>query len=521
MSGYFAGSLRRAIVDPNRCVFNDCMNRNLSDILDMTKAKILVEHNFYLPPTSRMCLQHLEEENWEDLTSSLNNTISDFTLELKAAETTQLMGSLSAPRVTASRAFERVGIEFVGSVSAKNSRIGKGYIAVFICFTTKAIHLDFLHIIAIVFKAARWFGIPSQGAMATMCISLIILVMLFALEVTAIWKLARTFGGWDVVEGSVIARLSGAIFYGNALFSQILTWKFITSWKYLSYHWMRADTALGVPLLADDNIRKKITIVTGVVSICATLEHALSMMAATGFDCLPENYFERYILTSHGFLLNSHEYSLLLGIPIFLLSKFATIMWNFQDLIIILVSIGLTSKYRRLNWKMNYIITFEQKIYNQSLKYSQVQTWRRLRQAYVRQAALVRRVGNKLSHLILLSNLNNLYFICLQLFLGINNEQGPPINRIYYLLSLSWLISRACGVVLAAADIQIHSKIALPLLQTTCSTFNVEVDRLKKQLKFDRVALQGMGLFCLDRRLLLKVAAAILTYELILIEFDN
>ncbi|XP_063545766.1 gustatory receptor for sugar taste 64a-like [Cydia strobilella] len=380
---------------------------------------------------------------------------------------------------------------------------------------------DFLRTIATVFKAARWFGIPSQGGMTAMCASLIILLMLFALEVTAIWKLARAFG-------SVIARLSGAIFYGNALFSQILTWKFITSWQDLSNHWTRAERTLADPLLQDDTIRKKMIYTTSVVSACAFLEHVLSMMAATGFDCPPEEYFERYILTSHGFLLNSYEYRLFLGVPIFLLSKFATIMWNFQDLIIILVSMGLTSKYRTLNWRTYCIIkTVKHNKYNQSIKFegksfSQVQTWRRLRQAYVQQAALVRRVGDKLGALILLSNFNNLYFICLQLFLGINNEQGPPINRIYYMLSLSWLISRACGVVLAAADIRIHSQSVLPLLQTMChGIFNVEVDRLKTQLKFDWVTLQGMGLFSLDRTLLLKVVAAIIKYELILIQFDN
>ncbi|XP_061723809.1 gustatory receptor for sugar taste 64a-like [Cydia pomonella] len=314
---------------------------------------------------------------------------------------------------------------------------------------------------------------------------------------------------------SVIARLSGAIFYGNALFSQILTWKFISSWQGLCYHWTRAERELAATLFPDDTIRKKIIIITCVVSACAILEHVLSMMAATGFDCPPEEYFKRYILTSHGFLLNSYEYRLFLGVLIFFLSKLATIMWNFQDLIIILISMGLTSQYRKLNWRTYCIIkSVKHDKYNQSVKifqfhgksFSQVQTWRRLRQAYVRQAALVRKVGDKLGALILLSNLNNLYFICLQLFLGINNEQGPPLNRIYYLLSLSWLISRACGVVLAAGEIQIHSRSALPLLQTTCTgTFNVEVDRLKTQLKFDWVALQGMGLFSLDRRLLLKV----------------
>ncbi|XP_061719632.1 uncharacterized protein LOC133526844 isoform X2 [Cydia pomonella] len=66
---------------------------------------------------------------------------------LKATAAAQLMGSLPAARVTASRVFQRVGLDFAGPVSVKNSRIrkpviGKGYIALFVCFTTKAIHLE-------------------------------------------------------------------------------------------------------------------------------------------------------------------------------------------------------------------------------------------------------------------------------------------------------------------------------------------------------------------------------------------
>jgi hypothetical protein len=66
---------------------------------------------------------------------------------LKATANTQLMGSLPTARVTACRVFGRVGVDFAGPVSVKNSRIrkpviGKGYIALFVCFVTKAIHLE-------------------------------------------------------------------------------------------------------------------------------------------------------------------------------------------------------------------------------------------------------------------------------------------------------------------------------------------------------------------------------------------
>uniref|UniRef100_A0A0K8TV14 Gustatory Receptor n=1 Tax=Epiphyas postvittana TaxID=65032 RepID=A0A0K8TV14_EPIPO len=364
-----------------------------------------------------------------------------------------------------------------------------------------------------------------SGITAT-CVSVIILVMLLGLELTAIWKLIRAFGGWAVVKGSITARLSGAIFYGNALFSHLLSWKFISSWEDLSLHWTQIERAEVVRLPRDNKIKNRMTIVTSFVAACALVEHVLSMMAATGLNCPPTEYFQQYILRSHGFLVHAWEYSIWIAVPIFCLSKIATILWNFQDLIIILISMGLTSRYQRLNSCVEYILKSEKskgKLERVGTdKYAEVQTWRRLREAYVRQAALVRRVDGSLGALILLSNFNNLYFICLQLFLGINNEQGPLINKIYYFLSLSWLILRACSVVLAAADIHKHSRSALPFLHACpCRVYNVEISRLKTQLTHDFVAIKGMGLFALDRKLLLEVAAVILKYELVLIQFDK
>ncbi|CAG9576150.1 unnamed protein product [Danaus chrysippus] len=94
----------------------------------------------------------------------------------------------------------------------------------------------------------------------------------------------------------------------------------------------------------------------------AGLEHILSMISATGVDCPPEDYLERYILTSHGFLIHDYEYSLWLAIPIFIISKSATILWNFQDLIIILMSMGLSSRYRRLNNFVREVVESESEV---------------------------------------------------------------------------------------------------------------------------------------------------------------
>ena len=60
---------------------------------------------------------------------------------------TQIMGDLPVARVVPSRTFSESGLDFVGPFMAKErngrgKRSFKAYIAIFICFTTGAIHLE-------------------------------------------------------------------------------------------------------------------------------------------------------------------------------------------------------------------------------------------------------------------------------------------------------------------------------------------------------------------------------------------
>lgn len=59
----------------------------------------------------------------------------------------QQMSDLPAPRVTLTRAFNHVGIDFSGaiairSVMTRNCKYSKGYICLFVCLSTRAIHLE-------------------------------------------------------------------------------------------------------------------------------------------------------------------------------------------------------------------------------------------------------------------------------------------------------------------------------------------------------------------------------------------
>lgn len=67
--------------------------------------------------------------------------------KVKPTSTQPLMGNLPKLRLTPSRPFSTTGIDYCGptyikSSHLKNSKLIKAYIAVFVCFTTKAIHLE-------------------------------------------------------------------------------------------------------------------------------------------------------------------------------------------------------------------------------------------------------------------------------------------------------------------------------------------------------------------------------------------
>lgn len=68
-------------------------------------------------------------------------------MRLKGKTASQLMGSLPVTRVMGTRAFAHVGVDYAGPVKVHAScvrgvKTTKGYIVVFVCMATKAVHLE-------------------------------------------------------------------------------------------------------------------------------------------------------------------------------------------------------------------------------------------------------------------------------------------------------------------------------------------------------------------------------------------
>ncbi|CAI6366874.1 unnamed protein product [Macrosiphum euphorbiae] len=87
--------------------------------------------------------------------------------KIKAA--TQLMGSLPAARVNPSPAFHVTGLDYAGPISIRHggtrSRVlTKAYVALFVCFSTRAIHLELVSdLTSVTFLAALRRFISRRG----------------------------------------------------------------------------------------------------------------------------------------------------------------------------------------------------------------------------------------------------------------------------------------------------------------------------------------------------------------------
>lgn len=118
----------------------------------VTNLIIWREHLRLLHAGQKQVLSSLNLNYWivngiREVKKILHKCVSCF--KAKAKCSAQLKGSLPSARVTQARPFDNVGIDFCGPFEIKQSRLKKvvltkAYVALFVCFDAKAIHIELL-----------------------------------------------------------------------------------------------------------------------------------------------------------------------------------------------------------------------------------------------------------------------------------------------------------------------------------------------------------------------------------------
>lgn len=108
-------------------------------------------------------------------------------------------------------------------------------------------------------------------------------------------------------------------------------------------------------------------------------------------------------------------------------------------------------------------------------------------------------------------------------YLIVHDRPLPTFYRmVYFWFSLIFLIIRTFAVSLFAARLNDESKKPIKILPSIpSSSWNTDAKRLFDDVIFNTVALSGLEFFFLTRSLILRMAGTIVTYELVLLQFNQ
>ncbi|XP_059049453.1 gustatory receptor for sugar taste 64b-like [Achroia grisella] len=284
----------------------------------------------------------------------------------------------------------------------------------------------------------------------------------------------------------------------------------------------------------DTNLKFKCRITIGVMLTLAIVEHILSLISnmSETLDCGDklDYLYEAYIEHSFPWLFEiGMPFSVPLGIIIQFLNLTCTLNWSYSDFFIICISFYLTSILEQISTK----VIFSR---DKSLPPA---FWRQLREDYTQAGRLVRNFDNAISGIIFTSFASNLFFICLQLFNVLSHglRAKPPAescpnfpsgpfggfeNVVYFTFSLVYVLARFLAVSLVTANIHSTSnEPASALYDIPSSAYCSEIQRFIEQVHGETLALSGLQFFHITKSLVLTVASTIVTYELVLLQFNG
>ncbi|XP_041973591.1 gustatory receptor for sugar taste 64e-like [Aricia agestis] len=325
---------------------------------------------------------------------------------------------------------------------------------------------------------------------------------------------------------------TSVIFYATTCITMVLFLRIARRWPKLVYHISRTEDH---DYDYDSRLIYKCNVTCAVILSLSILEHILSLQSSLAdiLTCSPDIGYERFVKYIYPWIFNFIPYSPVLGGFIEVLHLQSTFVWNFSDLFVICMSYYLTSRLESVNRKL---LAAKGKFLPESF-------WRTAREDFARVVQLVREVDDVINGVIFICFANNLFFICLQLFNTLaggitdtptcNGASFSHVKRstvllggyesaVYFVFSLLYLLARSIAMSLIVSYVHSASLVpAIVLYDVPSPVYCVEVQRFLDQVNGEKIALTGLKFFSVTRGLLLKVAGTIVTYELVMLQFNS
>ncbi|XP_075163265.1 gustatory receptor 61a [Haematobia irritans] len=338
------------------------------------------------------------------------------------------------------------------------------------------------------------------------------------------------FGSWKIIHVSV-AMLTNGITPKNVIGMVFLFMclsifvKFLNLAKYwpeLLRHWTRIDLMFLMPPYPQPTwtLQKQLRTLTCTFWIAALVENSLyyasnyySFMMRQ-LQCYPKDnrhtYKDYLIMDVMNDVFTYFPYHIVVVICAFFLNTAFAIIWNFMDYFIMAVSLSLTTRFEQFALRVEHL----------SGCFIPDPLWNQIRCHHIMLCEFMEIINDHMATLVLMSCLNNMYFICNNL-LNIFTKLRYPINYVYFWTSLLFLLSRTTFVYIFAAkiyDASVKPLKTLYLVPSGCWT--EEVQRFKAQILNQSLGLTGKHFYTLTKQGLFGMMATIVTYEFMLLQLD-
>ncbi|KAJ8735032.1 hypothetical protein PYW08_014282 [Mythimna loreyi] len=283
------------------------------------------------------------------------------------------------------------------------------------------------------------------------------------------------------------------------------------------------------------NVIKQCNITCALYLVTCIVEHLMSILsnAVHILQCVEEkvDFVEEYVRRIAAWLYELNvPNNRWFGIILQYLNILNTATWNYVDIFIVCISLYLASIIEQINKKI---------IATANKNYVPESTWASLRKDYNRVTNLIKLFDDSFCGLVLIAFGSDLCSICLQLYHVIAKVIRSPqlidkicpgndssVYRIVYPLYVSYstifLVARFLAMSLVASGVHSSSLVSLRALYSVPTTsYCKEVERFQNQVDSDTVALSGLHLFYITKNLILTVSGTILTYELVLLQYNS
>ncbi|XP_055605231.1 gustatory receptor for sugar taste 64f-like [Uranotaenia lowii] len=314
-----------------------------------------------------------------------------------------------------------------------------------------------------------------------------------------------------------IFSIGEVVFFTYNATCSVIFWRIARKWKVLASAWYRTEEVFLTRLFNRQRLKWKIRTFGATMLILAIVEHCLSLGKHisniyreavycnwTIADPVKHFAFKTYFSALHTFNYN---------VPVVFYNWFIcvtmTYTWSFVDFFIILVSIGIQTRFSQLNSFIETQISRG--------RFADEQFWEQIRILYISLCELLDSMDTYMKKLIFFSFGHDLYGICAQIVKSFDMPYSD--SKAYFLFSFIFILMRTLLMYWSCSRVYESSRDPCKLLlKVPSEKFNEEVSRIQMYAKRG-VGFTGLGLFVVSRRILATIAGSILTYELVMITY--